>query len=57
MGVEKIGGNDIDGNFIAQRSVGDPLALRAVYESGLLNSGGGGLAKATGVGTGPATGG
>lgn len=41
---EKIGGNDIDGNFIGQRSAGDPLALRAVYESGLLNSGGGGLA-------------
>jgi hypothetical protein len=42
---EKMGGNDIDGNFIAQRSQGDPLALRAVYESGLLNSGGGGLAN------------
>ncbi|MCI0390351.1 MAG: DUF6351 family protein [Acidobacteria bacterium] len=42
---EKIGGNDIDGNFIPQRSVGDLLALRAVYESGLINSGGGGLAN------------
>jgi hypothetical protein len=42
---EKMGGNDIDGNFIAQRSQGDPIALRAVYESGLLNSGGGGLAN------------
>jgi hypothetical protein len=42
---EKIGGNDIDGNFIAQRSVGDPIAIRALYESGLINSGGGGLAK------------
>jgi len=42
---EKMGGNDIDGNFVAQRSVGDPIALRAVYESGLLNSGGGGLAN------------
>ena len=42
---EKIGGNDIDGNFIPQRSVGDPIALRAIYESGLINSGGGGLAN------------
>ncbi len=42
---EKIGGNDIDGNFIAARAVGDPLALRAIYESGLVNSGGGGLAN------------
>jgi hypothetical protein len=42
---EKIGGNDIDGNFISQRSVGDPIAMRAVYESGLMNSGGGGLAN------------
>lgn len=42
---EKIGGNDIDGGFIAQRSVGDPIALRAIYESGLINSGGGGLAN------------
>jgi hypothetical protein len=42
---EKMGGNDIDGNFIPQRSQGDEIALRAVYESGLLNSGGGGLAN------------
>jgi hypothetical protein len=42
---EKIGGNDIDGNFIPQRSVGDPIALRALYASGLINSGGGGLAN------------
>src|SRR4030095_7457706 len=42
---EKIGGNDIDGAFTSQRSVGDPVALRAVYESGLMNSGGGGLAN------------
>jgi hypothetical protein len=42
---EKIGGNDIDGAFTSQRSVGDPIALRAVYESGLMNSGGGGLAN------------
>jgi hypothetical protein len=42
---EKIGGNDIDGNFVPQRAVGDPIALRAVYASGLINSGGGGLAN------------
>ncbi len=42
---EKIGGNDIDGNFVAARSVGDEVALRALYESGLVNSGGGGLAN------------
>lgn len=42
---EKLGGNDIDGGFVAQRSVGDAIALRAVYESGLLDSGGGGLAN------------
>lgn len=42
---EKIGGNDIDGGFIPERSVGDPAALRAIYESGLINSGGGGLAN------------
>lgn len=42
---EKIGGNDIDGGFTSQRAVGDPIALRAVYESGLMNSGGGGLAN------------
>ena len=42
---EKMGGNDVDGNFIPQRSVGDPVAIRAAYESGLMNSGGGGLAS------------
>jgi len=42
---EKIGGNDVDGKFIVARSVGDPIAIRAVYESGLMNSGGGGLAN------------
>ncbi len=42
---EKMGGNDIDGNFIPQRSTGDPIAIRAAYESGLMNSGGGGLAN------------
>jgi len=40
---EKIGGNDIDGNFVPQRVSGDLVAIRAAYQSGLLNSGGGGL--------------
>ncbi len=42
---EKIGGNDIDGGFVAQRSAGDEIATRALYASGLINSGGGGLAN------------
>ncbi len=42
---ERIGGNDIDGGFVAERTVGDPIALRALYASGLINSGGGGLAN------------
>src|SRR6185503_3577261 len=42
---EKIGGHDVDGNFIRERSMGDPAAIRAAYESGLMNSGGGGLAN------------
>jgi hypothetical protein len=42
---EKIGGNDIDGEFVPQRAAGDPIALRAIYASGLMNSGGGGLAN------------
>jgi len=42
---ERIGGNDIDGAFTPKRSVGDSVALRSVYESGLMNSGGGGLAN------------
>jgi hypothetical protein len=39
----KIGGNDIDGNFVPQRVSGDSAAIRAAYRSGLVNSGGGGL--------------
>jgi len=42
---EKIGGNDIDGGFVSQRSAGDEIATRALYASGLINSGGGGLAN------------
>lgn len=42
---EKIGGNDIDGAFVPERSVGDAVALEAMYASGIMNSGGGGLAN------------
>ncbi len=42
---ERIGGNDIDGNFIEKRANGDLIAIRALYESGLMSSGGGGLAN------------
>ncbi len=41
---EKIGGVDADANFMADRTVGDPGALRIAYESGRILNGGGGLA-------------
>jgi len=40
----RIGGLDIDGKIMPQRMVGDPVALRRAYESGRVNSAGGGLA-------------
>jgi hypothetical protein len=36
---EKIGGIDIDGNFVPQRKAADPEALRILYETGRMNSG------------------
>ena len=42
---EKVGGYDNDGNFVAARSVADPLALRAMYQKGVITNGGLGLAK------------
>jgi hypothetical protein len=42
---EKIGGLDIDGNFIPERMVADRDAARAAYETGRMLSGGGGLAS------------
>jgi hypothetical protein len=42
---EGMGGNDIDNKLIPTRSVGDPIAIRAAYESGLSNGGAGGLAN------------
>jgi hypothetical protein len=42
---ERVGGFDKDGNIIPQRSIGDPVALRAAYRTGRLTNGGGGLGK------------
>jgi hypothetical protein len=42
---EKIGGTDLDGRIVAQRTVGDPVALRGVYESGMQASYNGALAN------------
>ena len=41
---ERIGGFDIDGNLIAQRTAGDLIGLRNAYENGRIGSGAGGLA-------------
>lgn len=41
---ERVGGYDIDGNRIAQRTEADPQALARAYERGRVGSGGGGLA-------------
>ncbi|MYD72118.1 MAG: hypothetical protein F4W89_15455 [Acidobacteria bacterium] len=40
----RIGGFDQDGGFSPERSVADPEAVRAAYETGRLANGGGGLA-------------
>ena len=40
---EVIGGFDGDGNLGATRSIGDAKALRIAYETGRINTGGGGL--------------
>ena len=39
----KVGGYDKNGKMGDARSHGDPVALKAAYQSGLLNGGGGGL--------------
>jgi hypothetical protein len=36
---ENVGGLDIDGNFIPERSVGDPIAIRNTYRTGRLVTG------------------
>ena len=35
---EKIGGTDLDGKVVPERTVGDPIALKGVYESGMQAS-------------------
>jgi hypothetical protein len=35
---DKVGGTDIDGKVVAERTEGDPIALRAAYESGMQAS-------------------
>ena len=35
---EKVGGTDIDGQIVSQRTEGDPIALKGMYESGLKAS-------------------
>jgi hypothetical protein len=40
---EHAGGYDVDGNMTATRTVADPAALRIAYQSGRMNTGGGGL--------------
>jgi hypothetical protein len=42
---EKIGGYDNDGNIAVARSVADPLALRAAYQTGRVTNGGLGLTQ------------
>jgi hypothetical protein len=41
---QQIGGFDVNGNIVAARSVGDPVAHLRTYQSGLLNGGAGGQA-------------
>lgn len=41
---EKVGGFDGDGNFQPERMRGNPVGTRRIYETGFVNSGGGGLA-------------
>jgi hypothetical protein len=42
---ERIGGYDTDGKIVARRTVADPEALRLAYQTGRINTGGGGLAS------------
>jgi hypothetical protein len=42
---ERIGGYDIDGNIVDERTVADPRALGIAYRTGRVNSGAGGLAS------------
>jgi hypothetical protein len=41
----RVGGHDIDGNIVANRTVGDPAALKTAYQTGRVNEFGAGLAS------------
>jgi hypothetical protein len=41
----RVGGHDIDGNVVANRTVGNPDALRIAYQTGRVNEFGAGLAS------------
>src|SRR4029078_4329239 len=40
-----VGGHDIDGNVVANRTLGDPTALKTAYQTGRVNEFGAGLAS------------
>jgi hypothetical protein len=42
---ERVGGYDVDFNYVPERSIADLRAVRAAYETGRLLNGGGGLAS------------
>ncbi|MGP4113963.1 DUF6351 family protein [Streptomyces sp. 4N509B] len=42
---ERVGGFDVDGGHVPERTEADPLAVRAAYGTGRLLNGGGGLAS------------
>src|SRR5438105_1956677 len=41
----RAGGHDIDGNLVANRTVGDPIALQLAYQTGRVNEFGAGLSS------------
>ena len=41
----RAGGHDIDGNLVANRTVGDPMALQLAYQTGRVNEFGAGLSS------------
>jgi Tannase-like family of unknown function (DUF6351) len=40
-----VGGHDIDGNLVANRTIGNPMALKLAYQTGRVNEFGAGLAS------------
>ena len=42
---KRIGGHDVNGNMVAERQVGDPIALKAAYATGQVNETNGGNAE------------